>query len=99
VVGQNISRKDIPALLYFTSPTCAPCKTVQRPAIQKLKERVGDRIQVIEIDATAQPEIARQWGVLSVPTTFVLDAQGQPRHINHGVATVDKLLGQFSNLD
>jgi len=38
----------------------------------------------------AQPEIASQWGVLSVPTTFVIDAQGNPRYVNHGVAPLDK---------
>lgn len=82
-------------LLYFTTPTCVPCRTVQRPAIERLKQVAGDRLQVIEIDAESQPELARQWGVLSVPTTFVLDAQGKPRHVNHGVTPVDKLLQEF----
>lgn len=84
-----------PTLVYFTTPNCAPCKTVQRPAIERLKQLAGDRLEVIEIDAESQPEMARQWGVLSVPTTFVLDAQGTPRHVNHGVTLVDKLLQEF----
>jgi thiol-disulfide isomerase/thioredoxin len=87
--------KGIPTLLYFTTPACAPCKTVQRPAIQRLKQLMGECLQVIEIDASARPELASQWGVLSVPTTFVLDAQGHPQHVNHGVATAEKLLRQF----
>ena len=85
----------IPTLLYFTTPSCAPCKTVQRPAIERLMELTGDRLQVVEIDAASQPEVARQWGVLSVPTTFILDAEGHPRHVNHGVTAVDKLLKEF----
>ncbi len=84
-----------PVLLYFTTPGCVPCKTVQRPAIQELKERVEGKLQVIEVDASAQPELASQWGVLSVPTTFVIDSHGKPRHVNHGVATTDKLLKQI----
>ena len=91
----GLASTGLPTLLYFTTPTCAPCKTVQRPAIERLKELAGDRLQVVEIDAAAQPEIARQWGVLSVPTTFILDAQGRPRHVNHGVTPVDKLLKEF----
>jgi len=91
----GLARAGIPTLLYFTTPTCAPCKTIQRPAIDRLKELAGDRLQVVEIDAASQPEIARQWGVLSVPTTFILDAQGHPRHVNHGVTPVDKLLKEF----
>jgi thioredoxin 1 len=87
-----------PILLYFTTPTCAPCKTVQRPAIQSIKERLGDKLQIIEIDATVQPDIANHWGVISVPTTFLIDGSGRPRHVNHGVATADRLLKQVEDL-
>lgn len=85
----------VPTLLYFTTPTCAPCKTIQRPAIDRLKELAGDRLQVVEIDAASQPEIARKWGVLSVPTTFILDEQGKPRHVNHGITPTEKLLKEL----
>jgi len=88
-----------PALLYFTTPTCAPCKTIQRPAIQSLQERLGDRLQIVEIDASASPDVADEWGVLSVPTTFIIDAKGQPRHVNQGVATVEKLWRQIQSLN
>jgi hypothetical protein len=53
---------------------------------------------VIEIDATEKPDLAKQWGVMSVPTTFVLDARGQARYINNGVARVEKLMEQLQTL-
>lgn len=96
--GLQQARPGVPALLYFTTPTCAPCKTVQRPAIQRVQEKVGDRLQVIEIDASQQTDLAGQWGVLSVPTTFVIDAAGRPRHVNHGVTPPEKLLRQVSEV-
>ena len=52
-------------------------------------------MQIIEIDATQEPELARDWGVLSVPTTFLLDAHGVARHVNHGATTAEKLLEQM----
>ena len=86
-----------PAILYFTTPTCAPCKTVQRPAIQQVKQALGEKIQVIEIDASERKDLADEWGVLSVPTTFIIDKKGQPRQVNHGVARAEKLLAQLEN--
>lgn len=96
--GLNRARQGVPVLLYFTTPTCAPCKTVQRPAIQRLLEQSGERLEVIEVDAANQPEIASQWGVMSVPTTFLIDAQGNPRYVNHGVAPLDKLQRQYAEV-
>lgn len=86
-----------PAVLYFTTPDCAPCRTMQRPALERLRAELEARLQVIEIDASAQPAVADHWGVLSVPTTFVLDAAGAPQHINHGVASAAKLKQQLTS--
>ena len=86
-----------PAILYFTTPECMPCKTVQRPALERLQTERAD-VRVIEIDATQQPHIADHWGVLAVPTTFVLDLDGKPRHLNHGVTPLHKLKQQLLTL-
>lgn len=94
----NSVRPGIPAIVYFTTPDCAPCKTVQRPALQKVRDRFGEQLQIIEIDAASNPEMASAWNVLSVPTTFVIDAQGQPRHVNHGVAGPEKLFRQLEEI-
>ena len=83
------------ALVYFTTPTCAPCKTIQRPAIERLKAELGERLEVFEIDASQQPDVAKRWGVLSVPTTFVVDSSDSVRFVNHGVTPLEKLRQQF----
>lgn len=94
----SLGNRGRPILMYFSSPACAPCRTVQRPAIQRLSEMVAGSLEVVEVDTSQRPEIASQWGVLSVPTTLVIDAQGKPRYINHGVAPVEKLLQQIQDL-
>jgi thiol-disulfide isomerase/thioredoxin len=87
-----------PVLVYFTTPECAPCKTVQRPAIDRVSNLLGEKIQVIEVDATERPDLAKVWGVMSVPTTFLLDAHGEARFVNNGVARAEKLLEQIQTL-
>ena len=87
-----------PVILYFTTPNCMPCKTVQRPALQKVRDKLADRIDIVEVDATQKPSLARQWSVLSVPTTFIIDTNGKTRFVNHGVARADKLIAQIQQL-
>ena len=87
-----------PVLVYFTTPECAPCKTVQRPAIDRVSNLLGEKVQIVEIDATERPDLAKVWGVMSVPTTFLLDARGEARYVNNGVVRAEKLLEQIQTL-
>ncbi len=84
-----------PAILYFTTPTCIPCRTVQKPALIKLQAELGAGIQVIEIDSLEQPEVADRWGVFSAPTTFILDRDHRPQKVNRGVASAETLKKQL----
>ncbi|HJS18882.1 MAG TPA: thioredoxin family protein [Anaerolineales bacterium] len=87
-----------PVIVYFTTPDCTPCKTVQRPALNQVSNLLGDELQVIEIDATERPDLAKKWGVMSVPTTFLLDANGKARYVNNGVTRAEKLMKQIQTL-
>jgi thiol-disulfide isomerase/thioredoxin len=87
-----------PILVYFTTPDCAPCKTIQRPAINQVSHLLGEQLEVVEIDATERPDLAKAWGVMSVPTTFVLDTRGEARYVNNGIARAEKLLEQIQTL-
>jgi thiol-disulfide isomerase/thioredoxin len=87
-----------PIIVYFTTPDCAPCKTVQRPALNRVSQLLGDRLEVVEVDATQRPDLAKIWGVMSVPTTFLLDARGEARFVNNGVTRAEKLMEQLDTL-
>lgn len=87
-----------PVIVYFTTPDCVPCKTIQRPALDKLTLTFGDKLQVLEIDATERPDLAKIWGVMSVPTTFLLNSKGEARYVNNGVARAEKLMEQLQTL-
>ncbi len=93
-----IRRPNTPTILYFTTPVCVPCRTQQRPALLRLQSELGDGVQVIEVNAMEQTDAADRWGVMSIPTTFILDRNGTPRNVNYGVASVDKLRGQLQGL-
>lgn len=92
-------KQGVPGVMLFTADFCAPCKTQQRPAIQRLLQQVGtDRLQVIEVDVQANPQAASLWGVLSLPTTYILDSKGQPKEVNYGVTSTEKLRKQLETV-
>ncbi|GAB1422157.1 thioredoxin family protein [Anaerolineales bacterium] len=84
-------QKGIPAIVYFTTPGCMPCKTQQKPALNNLVSEWGNQLQIVEIDASLDLDSANRWGVLSAPTTFILNQYGKAVAVNNGVASSDKL--------
>jgi thiol-disulfide isomerase/thioredoxin len=90
--------RGLPGVVFFTTPDCVTCKAAQIPALKALSDRLSGRVQVIEVDALDNAALAREWSVLSVPTTFVLDRDGRPRQVNHGYASTEKLFGQIAAL-
>ncbi|MGO9412787.1 MAG: thioredoxin family protein [Spirochaetia bacterium] len=96
--GFSAFRSGLPGIIYFTTPDCVTCKAAQRPALRALERQLDGNVQVIEVDAADRPDLARQWSVLSVPTTFILDRQGKPRQVNHGFASTAKLLSQLQRV-
>lgn len=95
-LGLDGYRPGAPAVLYFTDPGCAPCLAVQDPALVELAARFGSRLQILKVQALERPDLTDAWGVLSLPTTFIIDGAGQPRGVNHGVARAAKLERQLA---
>jgi thiol-disulfide isomerase/thioredoxin len=91
------SRLNRPAVLYFRSDQCAPCVTQGR-FLQQIAERYGDRLQIEKIDADVESERAQQYGVITLPTTLVVDRRGLVRHANYGLADAGKLTRQLETL-
>ena len=88
-----------PGILLFTADFCSTCKLQQIPALYRLTQEIGrDNIQIIEVDAEQKSEDAQRWGVMSLPTTFVLDQQGKPKAVNYGVASTEKLRQQLEQV-
>ena len=72
-----------PTILHFTAVWCGPCAAVRRVIKQVCAELPG--VAHVEIDMDADPEAARQLSVLSLPTTFIFDADGRQLFRSAGV--------------
>ncbi|MBC7304400.1 MAG: thioredoxin family protein [Nocardia sp.] len=77
----------VPAVLHFSADWCGPCDAVRRVVAGVTAELSAspNAPRDIEIDIDADPALARELNVLSLPTTFVFDADGKERFRISGV--------------
>ena len=91
--GVNISDLGLshagPTVVHFSAVWCGPCEGVRRVVDQVCAELPG--VAHVEIDMDANPAAARRLSVLSLPTTFIFDADGHQRYRTSGVPTAADL--------
>jgi thiol-disulfide isomerase/thioredoxin len=72
-----------PTVVHFSAVWCGPCAGVRRVVNQVCAEL--PEVAHVEIDMDANPAAARRLSVLSLPTTFIFDADGRQRYRAPGV--------------
>ncbi|MFC9440180.1 thioredoxin family protein [Nocardia sp. NPDC057030] len=83
----------VPAVLHFSADWCGPCAAVRR-VVADVTGQLAESAQPpldIEVDIDAEPVLAKELNVLSLPTTFVFDSEGRERFRISGVPKVTDL--------
>ena len=86
-----------PTLLYFRSDECAACPTQGRYVEQVLGWWNG-RIAIRQIDTDTEPETAQRYGVMTLPTTILVDNTGSVQDVNYGLTNAHKLNKQVERI-
>ena len=66
----EILNSDKPVLLDFWASWCGPCRMVL-PIIEQIAGERDD-IKVAKINVAEEPELARQYGIMTIPTLMVI---------------------------
>jgi len=85
-------------VLFFTGEHCSVCHHRQKPALDVVRSSHNGDLRVIELDAVEENSLARRFGVLSLPSTVVLAADGTVGAVNYGFAPSDQLNAQVASL-
>jgi thioredoxin 1 len=72
----EVLHADTPVLVDFWAEWCGPCLRVA-PVLEELAKELGDKVKIVKLDIDANPNTARDYQVLSVPTLTVFKG-GQP---------------------
>lgn len=66
---EEVMQSDKPVLVDFWATWCGPCRMLSPIIAQIAEER--DDVKVCKVNVDEQPELARQFGIMSIPTVLI----------------------------
>ena len=86
---EEVLNSDKPVLVDFWAPWCGPCRMVL-PIIEEIAEENED-IKVVKINVDENPELAKRFRVMSIPTLVVME-KGEIKNRSTGYRPKEEIL-------
>ncbi len=94
--SNEVLQSSVPVLVDFYADWCGPCRMLA-PTLNKLSEEFSDRVKIVKVNVDAEPELADQFRIESIPT-LVFFAEGRPVGRASGVVNESGLRNALNQL-
>jgi len=71
---------NIPVVVDFNATWCGPCRKLA-PELKAVAEHYGGKVKFYSIDTDKNPDIARAFGIRSIPFLLIVPTSGTPTSI------------------
>lgn len=90
---EEVLEKEGTVLLDFWADWCGPCQMLS-PIVDQIANEVDERTVVAKVNIDEQPELAKEMGIMSIPTLMVFkDGKHVERTV--GVQSKKTILGML----
>lgn len=86
---KEVLGSDVPVLVDFWAEWCGPCRMLA-PVIESLAGKAGGAYKVGKVNVDEQPDLARRYGIMSIPTVLLFK-NGQLADKSVGLVPESKL--------